>query len=115
MMVQDRALEEVVLTRMVRLNATVQGIVTGIVLGLVIFISTNWLVIKGGPVVGPHLGLLAQFFPGYEVTFRGSLIGCAYGFVVGFVGGSFVAVVYNRVTAWREARGRADRAERDSR
>lgn len=115
MVVQDRALEEVVLTRMVRLNATVQGIVTGIVLGLLIFVSTNWLVIKGGAVVGPHLGLLAQFFPGYEVTLPGSLIGCAYGFGVGFVGGYFVAVVYNHVTAWREVRARADRTERGSR
>ncbi len=115
MVLQDRALEEVVLTRMVRLNAMAQGIVTGIVVGLMIFVSTNWLVIKGGPVVGPHLGLLAQFFPGYQVTFPGSLIGCAYGFVVGFLGGYFVAVVYNRVTAWREARARPDRAERGSR
>ena len=73
--------EEIVLTRLLRLNATVQGIVTGLVFGLVIFIATNWLTLKGGRVVGPHLALLSQFFIGYRVTFVGSLIGFAHGFV----------------------------------
>jgi hypothetical protein len=61
-MANDRkALESLLLTRLMRLNATVQGIVTGIVAGLGIFIATNWLIIKGGPVLGPHLALLGQF------------------------------------------------------
>jgi hypothetical protein len=94
-------LEDVVLTRIVRLNAMVQGLVTGLLGGLVIFVATNWLVLKGGPVVGPHLALLGQFFIGYRVTFVGSLIGFAYGFVSGFLAGYFVATVYNRVVARR--------------
>src|SRR5207244_8881499 len=89
------ALEEVVLTRILRLNATVQGLVSGIVAGFVIFIATNWLVLKGGYVVGPHLSLLSQFFIGYRVTFLGSLIGFAYGFGCGFIGGYLVARMYN--------------------
>jgi hypothetical protein len=68
-------LEEVVLTRLLRLNAAVHGLVTGLVAGLGLFIATNWLVLKGGEVVGPHLALLGQFFVGYRVTFVGSLIG----------------------------------------
>jgi hypothetical protein len=91
----QQALEEVVLTRLLRLNVLVQGLVTGIVAGLGIFIATNWLVLKGGAVVGPHLSLLNEFFIGYRVTFMGSLIGFAYGFVCGFVGGYFVASMYN--------------------
>src|SRR5262245_19905340 len=79
-----RLLEEIVLTRTVRLSAIVQGIATGLMAGLGIFIVTNWLVLKGGEVVGPHLALLGQFFMGYRVTFGGSLIGAAYGFVCGF-------------------------------
>ena len=78
------------MTRMVRFNATVQGIVTGLVLGLVVFVATIWLVIKGGPVVGPHLALLGQYFIGYRVTLGGSFIGFAWGFVVGFALGFFV-------------------------
>lgn len=104
MVAPKQALEEVVLTHLLRLNATVQGIVTGIVVGLAIFIATNWLVLKGGVVVGPHLSLLGQFFIGYRVTFFGSLIGGAYGFVCGFVGGYLVATLYNWIVAFREKR-----------
>ena len=90
-----KSLEEVVLTRVLRLNATVQGLVTGLVLGLGVFIATNWLILKGGRVVGPHLSLLGQFFIGYRVTFVGSLIGFVYGFVGGFAIGYFIAALYN--------------------
>jgi hypothetical protein len=89
--------ETLVMVRMVRLNATIQGVVTGTILGLGIFIATNWLVLKGGPVVGPHLALLGQFFIGYRVTFLGSLVGFAYGFVTGFLMGYTGAWIYNRL------------------
>jgi len=92
---ERKALEALVLTRVLRLNATIQGTVTGLVIGFGIFIATNWLVLKGGKPVGPHLALLGQFFIGYEVTFAGSLIGFAYGFVTGFLGGYSTAKIYN--------------------
>lgn len=88
-------LEQIVLTRLVRLNALVSGIVTGIIIGGLLFIATNWLVLKGGDVVGPHLALLGQFFLGYTVTFFGSFVGFAYGFVTGFVIGYAIALLYN--------------------
>ena len=97
----EKALEEVILSRIMKLNATVQGLVSGIVAGFAIFIATNWLVLKGGYVVGPHLSLLSQFFIGYRVTFFGSLIGFAYAFVVGFVLGFFVARIYNWFVCFR--------------
>jgi sterol desaturase/sphingolipid hydroxylase (fatty acid hydroxylase superfamily) len=96
------ALENIVLTRVLHLNAMIQGIVVGLVLGSVIFFATNWLILKGGDRVGPHLSLLGQFFIGYRVTFAGSLIGFAYGFVVGFVGGYAVAKLYNWFARRRE-------------
>src|SRR5437867_650882 len=96
MLAEDRkSLEKIVLARMVRLNATAQGVVTGIMAGIAIFVATNWLVLKGGDVIGPHLALLGQFFIGYRVTFGGSLIGAAYGFLCGFAIGAFVAKMYN--------------------
>ena len=98
----EKALEEVVLTRILRLNATVQGLVSGIVVGFAVFIATNWLVLKGGYVVGPHLSLLSQFFIGYRMTFVGSLIGFAYGFCCGFIGGYLVARMYNWIAGLRE-------------
>jgi uncharacterized membrane protein (Fun14 family) len=104
-MVADDKLEEIVFTRVLRLNAVVQGIVVGLLLGTAIFLATNWLVLKGGPVVGPHLSLLNQFFIGYDVSFVGSLVGFAYGSVVGFVIGYAIAVLYNVAAGARE-RGR---------
>ena len=100
----EKTLEKVVLTRLLRLNATVQGVVTGIIVGLVIFIATNWLLIKAeeGEVVGPHLSLLGQFFIGYDVSFVGSLIGFAYGFLSGFLIGYFLARIYNWSVDFRQ-------------
>lgn len=89
--------------RILRLEALVQGLAWGLVAGFGLFLATNWLVLKGGRVVGPHLSLLRQFFIGYEVTFVGSFIGFAYAFACGFVAGYLVSIVYNRV-----ARGRSD-------
>jgi len=104
-MQDKKPLDEIVLTRLLRLNATVQGTVTGLMVGLAIFIATNWLLLKGGEVVGPHLALLGQFFIGYRMTFVGSLIGFAYGFIAGFLVGYSVARMYNRLVDWREGKG----------
>ncbi len=98
----DKPPEKVVLTRLARLNATIQGIVTGILAGLGLFIATNWLVLKGGKDVGPHLSLLANFFYGYRVTFAGSLIGFAYAFILGFIIGYSIAWLYNWLADSRE-------------
>ncbi len=89
------SLQDAALTQLMRLNAAVSGLVTGIMVGLAVFVATNWLVLKGGDVVGPHLSLLGQFFVGYEVTFLGSLIGFGYGLVGGFLVGYSVAKLYN--------------------
>jgi hypothetical protein len=101
-MVEQPSIEQIVLTRLVRLNASIQGIVTGLIVGLFVFLATNWLILKGGDIVGPHLSLLGQFFLGYRVSFVGSLIGFAYGFVVGFICGYGVARMYNWIVGLRE-------------
>ena len=85
-----------------RLHSKILGLVLGLLTGSLIFIVTNWLVIKGGHkapdgeyVVGPHLELLAQFFIGYHVSFLGSIIGFAYGFAVGTLSGALLGWIYN--------------------
>ena len=103
-MAETDSLEKIVLTRMVRLNASIQGIVTGLIVGFAVFLATNWLILKGGDVVGPHLSLLGQFFIGYRVSFVGSLIGFAYGFVLGFLVGYTVAWIYNWLRDLRQPR-----------
>ena len=89
----EQMLERAVL----RLNANILGIVLGIIAGLAIFIATNFLILKGGDVVGPHLGLLRAFFPFYSVTFLGSIVGFGWGFLSGYVAGFIIASIYNLV------------------
>ena len=101
----EKDLEEVVLTRLLRLNSTVCGILTGLLAGLAVFIATYWLVLKGGNDVGPHLSLLSQFFIGYRVTFLGGLVGFAYAFVWGFLGGFFISRMYNWLVDLRGGNG----------
>jgi hypothetical protein len=100
--------DEKLLGGVIRLNAKVYGLVLGIVLGLIIFIGTNWLLIKGGQmtpngryVVGPHLQLLSQFFIGYKVSFLGSIIGFFYGFALGTLCGTAVGWIYNKIVDFR--------------
>jgi len=98
---QEERLERIVMTRLVRLSATIHGIVFGLVLGLVLFIATLWLVIRGGPVVGPNLALLGQFYLGYTVSYLGSVIGFVYGFITGFIIGFSIATIYNWIVSHR--------------
>jgi hypothetical protein len=93
--------DDVLASAILRLSGTILGLVLGTVFALIIFGATNILVIKGGPVVGPHLGLLGQYFIGYTVTFIGSLIGSLYAFAVGFISGVLIARVYNGVVLIR--------------
>lgn len=85
------------------LNSKVLGLVLGLICGLVIFIATNWLVIKGGETVGLHLQMLDQFFIGYRVTFFGSFIGFAYGFAVGTLSGAIIGWIYNKIVLFRNS------------
>jgi hypothetical protein len=97
----NRGRADRVFTRLARFNATVQGLTCGTLLGGAIFLATNWLILKGGEALGPHLALLGQFFVGYQVTIVGCLIGLAYGFVTGFLTGYLAATLYNWFGIWR--------------
>lgn len=68
-----------------KLDQVAFGTAVGIVAGMVLFLATVALVLKGGQVVGPRLQLLNQYFPGYRVSLFGSLVGLAYGFLSGFL------------------------------
>ena len=84
-----------------RLRADVMAVVFGLVGGTSLFAVTIWLVLRGPAPgqqkVGAHLGLLNNYFPGYEVTVLGSFIGFFYGALVGALLGWTVAFIYNLV------------------
>ena len=98
----SKQLADTVRIRLIRLKATFAGIVTGTLMAVGLFVATNWLVLKGGTAVGRHLQLLGQYFIGYNVTFVGSLVGAAYAFALGFLGGYAVARMYNGLTGLRD-------------
>ena len=87
--------------RVMRLEALIQGLVLGIMTGAGVMAATLVLVVRGGRVVGPHLALLAQFLPGYQVSVVGSLIGFAWGALYGFIVGYLVSTLYNRIATRR--------------
>lgn len=93
--------EEIIRRAVVRLNGHILGFILGSIGALGIFAATNFLVVKGGEVVGPHLRLLDQFLVGYSVTFSGSLIGALYLFAAGYTSGLFVGTIYNWVISIR--------------
>jgi hypothetical protein len=101
---QKNKREEKLFSDILWLNAKILGLVLGIILGLVIFVATNWLVIKGGNRVGPHLSLLSQYFIGYRVSFFGSFIGLAYGFALGTLSGTLLGWIYNKITTLRNGK-----------
>jgi hypothetical protein len=67
------------------LHRVAMGVAWGIALGVGIFLLTAVLLIKGGPLVGPNLALIGQFFFGYTVTWPGAFVGLLWGFLVGFI------------------------------
>jgi hypothetical protein len=74
------------------------GVAVGCIVGLGFFALTAFHIVLH-PTSGPNIALLAHFFYGYEVSWRGALVGFCWGGFTGFVAGWFVAFVHNLVTA----------------
>ena len=98
----NRVKKESLFSSVYWINSKVLGLECGLIIGLLIFIATNYIVIKGGHVtpggeyvIGPHLQLLSRFFIGYSVSFSGSIIGFVYGFALGALSGVMLGWIYN--------------------
>ena len=78
-----------------KVDALALGLSLGAMAGIILFLATVALLLKGGEVIGPNLRLLSQFYPGYTVTPWGSVVGLFYGFLTGFVGGWLFAALRN--------------------
>ncbi|MEY2543110.1 MAG: hypothetical protein QOE81_571, partial [Verrucomicrobiota bacterium] len=70
-----------------RLDPVALGAGVGTLMGSAICAATVIVLAKGGQQIGPKLSLLSQFYPGYSVTWTGSVIGFLYGLVTGFLFG----------------------------
>jgi protoporphyrinogen oxidase len=71
------------------------GVAVGAVAAAILSLASVFLMVKGGPVVGPNLRLLAQYFPGYDASPRGAILGLLYGLLGGFAVGWTFAVTRN--------------------
>ena len=93
----NRGETEAVHRALLRLNARAWGWAVGMISGGGLFVATNVLLLRGGENIGSHLSLLRVYFPGYRVTFPGSIIGFVYAFVLGYAIGRLIGAVYNRL------------------
>ncbi len=92
------------------LHRTAMGVACGVVLGGLLAVATTVPVIKGNDFLS--FGLLAQFFWGYSVSWRGVFVVLLWGFGVGFVLGYGFAFVRN-ATVWLWLTVIRSRAEMD--
>ena len=81
---------------LVKMHGNAWGIALGALMALGLFAATNVLLLKGGDDVGTNLGLLGNYFPGYDIEFfPGSFFGAFWAFVVGYLTGRIICGVYN--------------------
>lgn len=95
----DRS-ERIVRATFARLDILAIAASVGCLFAVLLWAATASLLLKGaaaGQEIGPHLALIANFFPGYSVTWAGSFIGLVYGFLVGGAAGGAVGVFWNLV------------------
>ena len=98
---ESESIDRLLQIRVIRLKAASSGLVTGLIMGIGLFVATNWLVLKGGDRMGEHLRLLSEYFLGYDVTFLGSLVGFVYAALLGYVLGYSASWLYNRFVDFR--------------
>lgn len=84
------------LTRCVRLNTILLGLVMGFGAGIGLFLFTHLSVLLTGENAGQYLNLLGIFLPGYTATAGGAWYGLLWGFAAGGLSGGFVYYIYAR-------------------
>jgi len=81
------------------LNPKNLGLAGGIIWGLSMLVLT-WISLATG-YGSELLNLIATVYPGYSISFVGSIMGLVYGFLDAFIGLYIFAWLYN----WLEKRG----------
>ncbi len=74
------------------------GLSLGIVCGALLWAVTLLLATQSDFGLTSYFQLLSNYFPGYSVTPKGSLIGLVYGFLSGFIVGWLLAIIRNSVS-----------------
>lgn len=69
------------------------GLAGGIIWGVVLFLITLISVCTG--YATEFLNLIISIYPGFSITYAGSLVGLVYGFVDGFIALFLLGWIYN--------------------
>jgi hypothetical protein len=80
-----------------KLNVKAFALTAAIICGLGIFLLTWWIILFEGAFGDKTL--IGLVYLGYSISPLGSLIGLAWGFVDGLIGGAIFAWLYNLLVA----------------
>jgi len=81
-----------------KMDVVALSMAAGVLCALGMFLATAVLLLQPVPEsypVGPHLSALADYLPGFSVSWGGALVGALYGFLVGGALGFAAAVYWN--------------------
>lgn len=79
------------------LNPKNLGLAAGILWGVAMFVLTIISMYTG--YAGEWLVLTESFYPGYTISWAGSIIGLIYGFLDGFIGLFIFGWLYNKLNS----------------
>ena len=88
----------VLMAAFARMDVVALAVAIGTVCATGLFLLTVTLLVKGAPpgtAIGPHLGLLGIYLPGYGVSWIGSIVGAVYAWLIGALIGFVWAVLWN--------------------
>jgi hypothetical protein len=77
-----------------KINTKALALSMGILGGLAVFLLTVWFLVMG--YSGNLLDKLGSVYLGYSVSWIGAVIGFAYGFFDGLIGGALLGYFYNK-------------------
>ena len=79
-----------------KLNVKAFALTCAIIWGVGLFVITWWIIVFGGATGEPTF--IGRVYLGYCISPLGSLIGLAWAFVDGLIGGAIFAWLYNLIT-----------------
>ena len=79
-----------------KLDVKALALSCGLIWGLGLFLVTWWVILLDG--ASGEVTWLGHVYRGYSISPVGSVIGGAWGFVDGAIGGAILAMLYNRLS-----------------
>ena len=78
---------------MMKLHSKNLGIAVGVVVAVLLFISTVIGVLFNFGLT--HINMIVAILPVYSISYIGAFVGLIYGFILGYILGFMLATIYN--------------------